>query len=139
MNNNKSDLSVAADPLDNQQLAELQVRLLSMKSQILTDGAASLGVNRYSDPLDQAQEATETMVQLRRRALDSDLLSEVEKALHKMQIGAYGYCEISGDPIDSRRLMANPVSRTCIEEQEKLEQRQTMERRVSTTLSIYAD
>ena len=97
-----------------------------MKKQILLNNSSSIVADQHSDPLDQAQEATQYMVQLRKKALDTDLLSEVEKALYRMQIGEYGYCEISGEPIDSRRLLANPISRTCIEEQENLERRQAM-------------
>lgn len=110
-------------PLNDQQLIELKERLLTMKHHISLDSADSTNTNRHSDPLDQAQEATEHMMNLRNIAMRSDLLSEIEKAIYRMQIGEYGYCEISGDPIDSRRLMANPISRTCIEEQENLERR----------------
>lgn len=126
--NKTENTSLPVDqPIDIQQLTALQSRLLSMKEQILSNNSCSIGADRHSDPLDQAQEVTQSMVQLRKRALETDLLSEVELALYKMQIGEYGYCEISGELIDSRRLLANPVSRTGIEEQEKLERQRAME------------
>lgn len=37
------------------------------------------------------------------------------RALKKIQGGAYGTCEIGGEPIPAERLEANPAARTCIE------------------------
>jgi len=34
------------------------------------------------------------------------------RALKKMEEGTYGICEISGDPIETERLAANPAART---------------------------
>jgi RNA polymerase-binding transcription factor DksA len=48
--------------------------------------------------------------------LTSDLetrLLEVTKALEKISAGTYGLCEVSSDPIEEDRLMANPAARTC--------------------------
>lgn len=39
---------------------------------------------------------------------------EVEKALKRIEDGSYGVCEISGNPIETERLEANPAARTCI-------------------------
>lgn len=41
-------------------------------------------------------------------------LSEVLSALGKMKDGKYGICEISGEPIEEERLLANPAAKTCI-------------------------
>jgi len=79
---------------------------------------------RLSDQLDQAWQEEQWMIQLKRRAQKTDLLSDIDKALHRVNIGEYGYCELSGEPIDINRLLANPVSRTTIEEQTRLEQLQ---------------
>lgn len=43
----------------------------------------------------------------------SPQLKEIEDALQKIQNGTYGICEISGEPIEEDRLMANPSARTC--------------------------
>ncbi len=40
-------------------------------------------------------------------------LAEVINALTKIDAGTYGICEVSGDPIEEDRLMANPAARTC--------------------------
>lgn len=50
-------------------------------------------------------------------------LNTVLRALDKMKSGTYGFCEISGDPIELERLEANPAARTAkahMGEEEKL-------------------
>ena len=36
----------------------------------------------------------------------------IKRALNKMEIGTFGICEISGEPIEEERLAANPAART---------------------------
>lgn len=40
-------------------------------------------------------------------------LTEINSALLRIEKGAYGVCEKTGEPISEERLRANPVSRTC--------------------------
>ena len=37
----------------------------------------------------------------------------IDRAIAKIEEGAYGICEISGEPIEEDRLEANPSARTC--------------------------
>lgn len=39
--------------------------------------------------------------------------NEIKAALKKIDEGVYGLCEVSGEPIEEERLMANPAARTC--------------------------
>ena len=39
--------------------------------------------------------------------------NDILNALRKIEEGKYGLCEISGEPIEEARLMANPAARTC--------------------------
>lgn len=41
-------------------------------------------------------------------------LGEVNSALQKIKTETYGVCEISGHPIETERLEANPAAQTCI-------------------------
>ena len=41
------------------------------------------------------------------------LLQEVDAALHRMDIGTYGLCEVCHDPVEPERLMADPLVRVC--------------------------
>jgi RNA polymerase-binding transcription factor DksA len=38
----------------------------------------------------------------------------IKRALEKIEMGTYGICEISGEPIEPARLAANPAARTTI-------------------------
>jgi DnaK suppressor protein len=40
-------------------------------------------------------------------------LTDINDALKKIEEGKYGFCEISGEPIEDARLVANPAARTC--------------------------
>jgi DnaK suppressor protein len=41
-------------------------------------------------------------------------LKDVNDALEKIEKGAYGTCEVSGEPIERERLEANPAARASI-------------------------
>jgi sigma-B regulation protein RsbU (phosphoserine phosphatase) len=43
------------------------------------------------------------------------LLGEVDAALRRIDEGRYGLCETCGDPIETDRLLANPVERFCLD------------------------
>ena len=42
------------------------------------------------------------------------LLEEVDAALHRMDVGTYGLCEVCHDPIETERLLADPLTRFCL-------------------------
>jgi RNA polymerase-binding transcription factor DksA len=66
-----------------------------------------------SDPNDSADSIEEYETNT---AIVSELeiqLKEINVALEKIDLGTYGVCEISGDPIEIERLEANPSARTC--------------------------
>lgn len=43
----------------------------------------------------------------------------IKRALAKIDSGAYGTCEIGGEPIEEDRLEVNPAARTCIKHLDK--------------------
>lgn len=51
------------------------------------------------------------------------LLDEVDAALHRMDAGIYGLCEVCHDPVESERLIADPLTRFCIDHLSAREQR----------------
>ena len=44
-----------------------------------------------------------------------DALAEVEQALHRLDEGTYGNCDVCGRPIAAARLEAMPAARLCID------------------------
>src|SRR5204863_8755544 len=43
------------------------------------------------------------------------LLHEVDAALERFESGTYGMCEVCHDPVESDRLIANPLERFCLD------------------------
>jgi len=71
-----------------------------------------------------AEQAAETL----NRELDSSVelrvpteLAEVEAALHRLDIGRYGLCEVCGGEIAEARLEAMPATRYCVADQARAE------------------
>src|SRR2546421_9940509 len=69
----------------------------------------------------------------------SNLLSEVDAALARMDAGTYGLCEECHDSIEADRLLANPLEHFCldhltIEERRALESDLLLAARIQQTL-----
>jgi len=63
------------------------------------------------------EEATESLELEKRLVLERrirDHLTEIEHALHKLEEGTYGLCDICGQPIDPARLEALPQASLCL-------------------------
>lgn len=74
----------------------------------LEESAAEADENSNADYVEEWNE---------RRATVADLECEyrdIKRALAKIELGTYGLCEISGEPIEEKRLLAKPDARTCI-------------------------
>jgi len=64
--------------------------------------------NEQADAAEDTEERVAVLTDLETR------YRNVVRALQKITAGNYGVCEISGEPIESARLVANPAARTCI-------------------------
>ncbi len=53
----------------------------------------------------------------------SRLLREVDSALQRMEEGTYGFCDFCHDPVETERLIANPLTRLCLDHLSPNEQR----------------
>ena len=53
----------------------------------------------------------------------SRLLREVDSALQRMDDGTYGICDVCHDPVETERLIADPLTRLCIDHLSPNEQR----------------
>jgi DnaK suppressor protein len=53
--------------------------------------------------------------------LDGTVLQEVREALQRIEDGTFGRCAVDGEPIEPKRLEANPWARYCVKHQERLE------------------
>ena len=63
------------------------------------------------------------------------LLNEVDAALGRMDVGSYGLCDVCLDPIESDRLLADPLVRLCLDHL-TFEQQRALEEDLELAASI---
>lgn len=98
----------------NERLTELRAEYDSMMAQ-LTD----LQRDRLTDSAgdDQADTGTKTFEREQEISLANgirDRVTQVERALERLDDGHYGYCERCGNPIPAERLAAFPSATLCV-------------------------
>jgi len=86
------------------------------------------GPIREPDLNDRASSETDWGIELRKRDRQRKLINKIDAALRRIDEGEYGYCEVSGDPIGLKRLIARPVATMTVEAQEAHERREKISR-----------
>jgi len=104
-------------------IARLRDRMLALRQKVLERLAGDQSTIRQAEPqiepLDAAEQTREQEDSVAFAGRDQALLTEIERALAKIQSGSYGLSEASGEPIGVRRLTAVPWARYTIEEEEE--------------------
>ena len=101
-------------------------KLLSWKNELLTeanytkDDLSEEGLQR-PDIADRAQVESNATIQLRTRDRERKLISKIDSALRRIDLGTYGYCEETDEPIGIKRLIARPIAALCLDAQERHE------------------
>jgi DnaK suppressor protein len=80
---------------------------------------------REGDQADQAGAAVDRDFDVVNRQRAYALLHQIDRALARLDNGTYGYCEDTGEPIDLRRLDAQPTAMLTIEAQARRERSRT--------------
>ncbi len=137
----KARKSIAADYVpreDEPYMSEQQVNffrklLLEWKRSILDASSATLqslqdGPIREPDLNDRASSEADWGIELRTRDRQRKLIAKIDAALRRIDGGEYGYCEVTGDPIGIRRLIARPIATMTVEAQEAHERREKISR-----------
>ena len=112
--------------MNEQQLEYFRQKLLIWKHDLLNeanftkDDLSEEGLQR-PDIADRAQVESDASIKLRTRDRERKLINKIDSALRRIDLGTYGYCEETGDPIGLKRLMARPVATLSIAAQEKHE------------------
>ena len=119
--------------MSEKQLNYFRMLLLEWKKSIHTASSATLqslqdGPIREPDLNDRASSETDWSIELRTRDRQRKLTSKIDAALRRIDAGEYGYCEVTGDPIGLRRLIARPVATMTGEAQEAHERREKISR-----------
>ncbi|HSG33623.1 MAG TPA: RNA polymerase-binding protein DksA [Sphingomonadaceae bacterium] len=86
------------------------------------------GPIREPDLNDRASSETDWGIELRTRDRQRKLISKIDSALRRIDKGDYGYCEVTGDPIGIKRLIARPIATMTVEAQEAHERREKVSR-----------
>lgn len=107
--------------------------LLEWKKSILSASEGTLqslqdGPIREPDLNDRASSETDWGIELRTRDRQRKLIAKIDSALRRIDKGEYGYCEVTGDPIGLKRLIARPIATMTVEAQEAHERREKISR-----------
>ena len=74
------------------------------------------------DMVDHAASQTDRNFELRIRERERNLIALMEKAILRIDNGAYGICDDCGEDISEKRLIARPVTTYCIDCKTRQEQ-----------------
>jgi DnaK suppressor protein len=119
--------------MNSRQLEYFRQLLLAWKKSILSASEGTLqslqdGPIRDADLNDRASSETDWGIELRTRDRQRKLIAKIDSALRRIDEGDYGWCEVTGDPIGIRRLIARPVATMTVEAQEAHERREKVSR-----------
>ena len=119
--------------MGEKQLDYFRMLLLEWKKSIHTAAGATLqslqdGPIREPDLNDRASSETDWGIELRTRDRQRKLIAKIDSALRSIDAGEYGDCEVTGDPIGLKRLIARPVATMTVEAQEAHERREKVSR-----------
>ena len=101
-------------------------KLLQWKLDLINESSQTLAHLRQdslvvADLNDRASLETEHAFELRTRDRYRKLIAKIDEALHNIEQGDYGYCEITGDKIPLERLEARPIATMTVEAQQSYE------------------
>ena len=108
-------------------------KLLVWRSDIIQETKETLNnlqkeVVNFSDIADRASSETDRSLELRARDRQRKLISKIDEALLRIEDGAYGYCEDTGESIGLKRLIARPIATLSIDSQERHERKEKVYR-----------
>ena len=119
--------------MNDRQLEYFRNKLLDWKEDILRESRETLShlqteTENHPDLADRASSETDRALELRTRDRQRKLISKIDEALRRIEEGAYGYCEETGEPIGLARLEARPIATLSLEAQERHERRERVHR-----------
>ena len=96
-------------------------KIMKKSENMVKSGNIELDKNEMFDEVDLASMTTEQNLTFKLLDRDRKLLGEIEHALSKIDMGDYGFCEVTGEPIPKRRLEVRPWCRHSVKYKEQLE------------------
>lgn len=119
--------------MSGRQLEYFRNLLLEWKKSILLASENTLqslqdGPIREPDLNDRASSETDWGIELRTRDRQRKLITKIDAAIRRIEEGEYGWCEVTGEPIGIKRLIARPIATMTVEAQEAHERREKVSR-----------
>lgn len=113
------------------QLEYFRQKLINWRTELVEESKQTIDnlreeVRDVGDDAERATRETENSLELRTRDRYRKLISKIDKALKRIEDGAYGYCEETGEEIGVERLEARPIATLCLDAQERWEHRQKL-------------
>ncbi len=113
------------DYMNDEQLAFFQQRLSDMRQSLINSGnneqIGNLDTERAADESDRATQEEQYWIQVHMKERETNLIRDIDKAMHRIRTGEYGFCEDTGEDIGIRRLLIRPTSRYTAEAQARRE------------------
>jgi DnaK suppressor protein len=102
------------------QLTHFKNKLSAWRLQLVSDAESTINhiqedSTQVADINDRATLEEEFALELRTRDRERKLISKIDKTLHIIEIGDYGYCKTCGAEINLMRLEARPTADECID------------------------
>lgn len=115
--------------MNERQLEYFRRKLLAWREELLAEAQSTIDAMREAptdgaDEADRASRESDTSFELRTRDRYRKLISKIDKALKRIEEGAYGFCEETDEDIGLDRLDARPIATLCLDAQERWEHRQ---------------
>ncbi|CAC9433956.1 RNA polymerase-binding transcription factor DksA [uncultured Gammaproteobacteria bacterium] len=108
------------DFMSEGQVEHFQEKLNAWMKQLISDAESTIthiqeDSSKVADDNDRATLEEEFALELRTRDRERKLISKIEKTLHSIEMGDYGYCKTCGTEIALMRLEARPTADECID------------------------
>ncbi|MDG6094927.1 RNA polymerase-binding protein DksA [Acetobacter sp. AN02] len=125
--------SDSEDFMNPLQVEYFRQKLLRWRGDLLKEADETLaslseGGIHEADITDRASVETDRALELRTRDRARKLIGKISQALQRIELGTYGYCEDTGEPIGLKRLEARPIATLSIEAQERHERMEKIHR-----------
>lgn len=120
------------DPWTPEEVEEARSELLGeverLKAEIAASEAAVAGLLRDGgdsggDEADTGSKNITREYELALAANTREMLTQATHALHRLDEGTYGLCEVCGDPIGKARMQAFPRATLCLDDKQRQERR----------------
>ena len=108
--------------MNQRQVDYFRRELMCWKGRLLEESHETIDElmkNRQSmaDESDRAAEDTRRTILLRTRDRQRKLVQKIDQALSRLDSGEFGYCQVTGEQISLKRLIARPIANLSLEAQ----------------------